>query len=131
MSSDGESLPPNAYERKAASIISAVTVLGLSAIVAVALRFKCRSMASAKLATNDWLILVALLTGRRRGSILVGYSIKGGSGRHVLVVLDDALLLGGKVRDKPIVLLVTDPLLTASGIVKLWLRLLTATKAHG
>ncbi|KAJ3553771.1 hypothetical protein NPX13_g10800 [Xylaria arbuscula] len=107
MSSDLEPLPPSRYESKEASVITAVTLLGLSAVIAVILRFKCRFMVRAKLAIDDWLILAALPIAITE-AILVGYSTKGGLGKHVEVVSAPDLLLGAKIL-----------WLTASGLVKL------------
>ncbi|KAI0516689.1 hypothetical protein F5B22DRAFT_175864 [Xylaria bambusicola] len=85
MSRDVEPLPPSRYESKEASVITAVTLLSLSAVIAVILRFKCRSMVRAKLAIDDWLILAALPIAITE-AILVGYSTNGGRGKHVEVV---------------------------------------------
>jgi hypothetical protein len=62
MSGDTEPLPPSIYESKEGSVITAVTLLGLSAVIAVALRFKCRFMVNAKLGIDDWLVLAALVS---------------------------------------------------------------------
>ncbi|KAI0406835.1 hypothetical protein F4802DRAFT_556278 [Xylaria palmicola] len=113
MSGHAGPLPPSIYESKEGSIITAVTLLGLSAVVAVVLRFKCRSMVHAKLGIDDWLILAALPIAVAE-AILVGYSINGGLGRHVTVVSTHELMLGGKLFFSIQILW-----LIASGLVKL------------
>ncbi|KAI1275961.1 hypothetical protein F5Y07DRAFT_145396 [Xylaria sp. FL0933] len=87
---------PSIYESKEGSVITAVTLLSLSAVVAVVLRFKCRSIVHTKLGVDDWLILAALPIAVAE-AIAVGYSTRGGLGKHLDVVSASTLQLGAKL----------------------------------
>ncbi|KAI1348224.1 hypothetical protein F5Y01DRAFT_292849 [Xylaria sp. FL0043] len=104
---------PSIYESKEGSVITAVTLLSLSAVVAVVLRFKCRSMVHAKLGVDDWLILTALPIAVAE-AVAVGYSTRGGLGKHLEVVSASTLQLGAKFFFAIQILW-----LVASGLVKL------------
>ncbi|KAI1126736.1 hypothetical protein F5Y10DRAFT_244229 [Nemania abortiva] len=95
MSSDAEPLPSWVYEDKRGAVIGATTFLSVVAIVAVVLRFKCRSMVKAKFGIDDWLILASLPFSLIE-AILVAYTTRVGLGRHVKIVPVALLAQGGK-----------------------------------
>ncbi|KAI0887771.1 uncharacterized protein GGS22DRAFT_154240 [Annulohypoxylon maeteangense] len=96
MSDTAEPLPAWIYENKQGVIIGVTTLLSVLAIVAVILRFKCRFLAQASIALDDWLILLALPFSIAE-AICVAYATKDGLGRHVKIISKPALLEGGKL----------------------------------
>ncbi|KAI0102816.1 hypothetical protein GGR51DRAFT_280366 [Nemania sp. FL0031] len=95
MSNDAEPLPAWVYEDKRGAVIGATTFLSVVAVVAVLLRFKCRSMVKAKYGVDDWLILASLPFSIIE-AIIVAYTTRVGLGRHVKIVPVALLAQGGK-----------------------------------
>ncbi|KAI8630506.1 hypothetical protein F5Y19DRAFT_48267 [Xylariaceae sp. FL1651] len=89
-------LPANLYASKVGTVIGVSTLFAVIAVVAVILRFKCRSMVKAKIGIDDWLILAALPIAIA-DAITVSYTTRAGLGRHVEVVPASDLAQGGKL----------------------------------
>ncbi|KAI0898723.1 hypothetical protein F4806DRAFT_312553 [Annulohypoxylon nitens] len=96
MSDTAEPFPTWVYENKQGTVVGPVVLFSVLVIVAVSLRFKCRSLARANIGLDDWLILAALPVSIA-DAVCVAYSTKDGVGRHQQVVSKPALREGGEI----------------------------------
>ncbi|KAI1095501.1 hypothetical protein F5B19DRAFT_439760 [Rostrohypoxylon terebratum] len=96
MSDTAAPLPAWVYENKQGTVIGPVVLFSVLAIIAVILRFKCRSLARANIGPDDWLILAALPVAVA-DAVVVAYSTKDGLGRHQQLVSKPALREGGEI----------------------------------